>query len=123
MKFVLISFLALLILLLASCTANETANDFTSYPNQSSEGDPFPIVYVDGRFYWLVFWGVRQELLDETFTLIGEISSFERFITGGDANLQTNVQGIIGSPIYHSGDNLIVVFDGIYIHFRYGEQP
>ena len=123
MKFVLISFLVLLILFLASCAANETSNDCTSYPNQSSEGDPFPIVYVDGRFYWLVFWGVSQELLDDTFTFIGEISSHERLITVGDANLRTNVQGIIGSPIYRSGDNLIVVFDGIYIHFRYGEQP
>ena len=129
LKFAIISFFALLIIFLASCATYETVDDIAppqetppppleTPPPIEEVGHPRPGVYVDGRYYF-AYQAVSHGFLDETFAFIGEVSSFEFLITHGTENLRTNMYIWVGSPLYHSGDDLILVHDGAYIHFRY----
>jgi len=108
-----------LLLILAACgtTPEDTYDDAIPPPI----GMPAPTININGRLYHIHGrWGEGLELLDDSFTYIGEVQSYtETNIGPWDRNLQANYSNYLGAVLYHSGDNLIISLNGDYTLFKF----
>ena len=77
----------------------------------------WPAIYVDGRTYAPVGWGMAEIFLDDTFIFIGEVSGHVARIEDATENLQTNVPAYVGGRLYQSGDRIIMNLHGVYTLF------
>jgi len=119
----LLAIVPLIVFMLSAC----------SYLSSEIEAEPAltyvvaPMVYVNDRVY-ILNSSVRdgRTILDDSFVFIGEIQGFNanihRLLHGDtiDAtNLQANAHEYVGARLYHSGNDLVVVFGEFYIPMQY----
>lgn len=110
-KFFLV-FLALTMFLFSACGAVDEEQESELAPN--GEGLAPPMIFVNDRIY-IVHPNVRdgRTILDDSFVYIGKIQSINAHRHGvlvEPKNFQSNGGAPVGSRMYQSGDNIVVVF-------------
>ena len=81
---------------------------------------PAPLFHVEGRVYGLYGrWGGASELMDDSYEYIGTIPSHTNLFRNVTANFQSNNSHLVGARLYQSGENIILVIDGVYSLHRF----
>lgn len=120
----LVSFV-LLLFLAASCGVESNyesiyENNYSTVPTPGPIGVPAPLFHVDGNLYGLHGrWGRASSLMDDSYVYIGTIPSYTHLFQNVTENFQTNDPHLVGARLYQSGENIILVIDGVYSLHRF----
>jgi hypothetical protein len=120
--FSVILFVFLLFFIVSCTSATITSQGEEPSEPTPAPGTPSPSIHVNGRIYSASkseWWGTAQELLDDTYTYIGEVPSYVFLLFNSTEDLQGNRADFVGARLYHSGDNLIANINGVYSLFRF----
>jgi len=88
-----------------------------------STGSPAPMVHIDGRIYnRCPIHGAAPVRLDDSFTFIGEVTSYSWLFLDVTENLQSNSNHLLGARLYQSGEDLIVMLNNYYMLYRFTDS-